>query len=203
LYCQLNFKGAVLSKITEKTIVQFTFLQILSAIGILLIGAGTIIWALLNATTGSITENVRGLRDDLNLHRQTLHLMQAANQDAALRVRDAELRLTNEIGQFRLGIERSAAQSISLESKISQIDSKLVNYENTIIKYASSHESLIRSMDTLNVKITEMERIAAARQIRINDPAFLNNFRNTLSGAGLDAGKVIVIPFDPTAVPQR
>jgi hypothetical protein len=192
-----------LSKITEKTIVQFTALQIISAIGGLLIGATVLTSTFINTATDGIKENVRGLRDDLNLHRQTLHLMQAANQDAALRVRDAELRLSSEISQFRLGMERFSAQSTSLESKIGQIDTKLVSYENTIVKYMASHESLVRSMDALSVKITEMEKIAAARQIRINDPVFLDNFRSALIGAGLDAGKVIVIPFDPTAVPQR
>jgi hypothetical protein len=118
------------------------------------------LWAVLSFTIG-------GLRDDVVNTRQSIQVLQVADKDGAIHVRDTEIKLIEQISGLR--------------TDIAGFSGKLDSTNNAIAG--------------LNRRMDDVQKQVAARQAAFNDPKSALSFVQTLKNAGLDDNKVVVVPY--------
>lgn len=164
----LRAKGE--SMIDGNTVVSLTMKQLLGTVvaAILLLCGG--LWAVLSITTG-------GLRDDVSSIRQSAQSLSAADKETAIRLRESENKLIEQIAGLRTDI---ATFSVRIESVNSNIAG-------------------------MNRRMDEMQRQIASRAAALNDPKAFDTFiMRVKDAAGAQAGdnKLIVVPFEPLLQPK-
>jgi septal ring factor EnvC (AmiA/AmiB activator) len=157
--------------IDGSTQVSFTMTQLLTAVvtAMILLCGG--LWTVLTLTTS-------GLRDDVSVIRQSTQGLQVADKDTAVRLREAELRLADQISGLRTEIA----------SFVGRLESTNTNVANLNTNVAS-----------LSRRIEDFGKQLAARQAAFSDPKNISIFTDRLrdATAGAKDGTVVVVPFEP------
>lgn len=147
--------------IDGNTPVTLTMKQLLVTVGagVGLLCAG--LWAVLTVTTG-------GLRDDVSVIRQAAQTLQVSDKETALRLRESENKLADQIAGLRTDL-------VAFSGRFDATNANVV--------------ALTRRMD-------DFQKQLASRQAALNDPSALSAFADKIKGftASKDAS-VVIVPF--------
>jgi hypothetical protein len=154
--------------IHSDTPVTFTMKQLLTTIAAAIVLCGVVLWTVLSFTIG-------GMRDDVSAIRGSMHYLQTADRDGAIRIRDTEGKLAEQIGGLR-------TQLVGLSGKL---------------------ETVNISISALSERLNDVQKQVASRQASLNDPKTAFAFVETIKKAGLEDSKIVFVPFDASFIPEK
>jgi hypothetical protein len=156
------------------TVIQLTMKQLIWGIGVVLVGGAGLAWLVF----GQITS---GVREDVGAIRQSIQALQTGEKDGIRRVGETDTKLSTAIAELRVAIQ-------GLDGRIAAFDGKL--------------DMLNKSMSTVLVDLTNMQKQLAARQAALNDPKNFDAFATKLSNLKFSDKNVVVVPYEPYFTPQ-
>lgn len=146
--------------VDSETKIVLSMKQLLSAIaGLVLLGGG-VLWTVLTFTVG-------GIRDDVSAIRASTQTLQVADKDGAVRVRETENRLADQISGLRVSI--------------AELSGKLGIFSV--------------SMNNLSGRVDDLQKQVVSRQSALRDPQATGRFIADLKKAGLSDEKIVFVPF--------
>jgi len=151
-----------------QTTVTFTMGQLLASVLTLVLTGGAVLWGVVSFTIG-------GVREDIGAIRQATQGLQVADKESAIRVRDTEGKLGDQLGAVRV--------------EIAGLSGKL--------------EATAAVMVQLNMRINEMQRLVTARQAALTDPRNAAQFASFLRSAAGDDQKIVIVPYDPLTFEKK
>jgi septal ring factor EnvC (AmiA/AmiB activator) len=148
------------------TVVSVTMKQLLIATGVLLTG--------LTALAGF---TFSGMKDDIGFMRKNYETLAASERESALKIRESENRLIDQLGQLRVSIER-------LDGRFAGLDGKI--------------DGLNKSIDSLTIRLNDTQKQLATRQVSIYDPKVAEAFIRRISlSLKTPEDRIVIVPIDP------
>jgi hypothetical protein len=131
-------------------------------------------WGMVAFGTGAIKDDVGNIRTDLNSIKTSLETstkaFQNADKDGILRLGESERRLADQIAGLRTDL-------VGLRSDLS---------------------STTKTMTTFGSQLAETQKQMQLRQVSFNDPRMIENLAAALKKAGVEGGKIVIVPLDPS-----
>lgn len=150
--------------IDSDTKVTLTMKQIMWGIVALVCSGGAVLWAVLTFTIG-------GMRDDVKAIRAQTQTLQTADKDSAVRIREGENKLAEQIGALRTDI-------VGLSGKLDAVNS---------------------SVNTLSNQLQDVRKQVIAKYSSFDDPNFTTAFASRISDVlkqkGFDKSNIVIVPL--------
>jgi len=157
-----------MGNISGDTVVELTVKQIMAFLCGLLIIGGAVLWTVLSFTIG-------GMREDVGAIRSSIAALQSSDKDAAIKMREAEARFTDQVGNLRTEIA-------GLGGKIDTFSSRVQNLDTSVGKVAA--------------QLQDVQKALLTRSANLSDPRNAQAIATALKQVGVDDAKVFVVPLD-------
>jgi uncharacterized protein YoxC len=157
---------------TGDSAIVLTMKQTLTGMATLVAAGGGVLWAVLNFTLG-------GVRDDVKVIRAQTEVLQIADKNSAVRIREGENKLIEQIDALRTEIAGLAGKLEGVNSSVSALSGQLQDVRKQLI----------------------------ARQSAWEDPKISATLARGLSDAlkqkGFEKSNVVIVPFSDFSVEKK
>lgn len=160
-----------MAHLNSESTVTLTMPQLLTVLAAI-VGGG---WLLFSWTTSS-------LREDVGVIRQSIVALQGSDKEGAVRIREVDLKLVEQISGLRITIA-------SLDSRFANFDSKI--------------DGLNKNIDALAGRLGEMQKQAELQRASLSDPEKLKILAEMLKKFGAPNDRIVILPLEALAIPPR